>query len=269
MKRVQLFEFEDFNWFPSFMRISMTKLIVVLHDVTKMHLVLGSLVKKAIEKTNAGQIVDLGSGAGGAMPKVKQLLNEDTSFDSVHILLSDLYPDEKAIDHVRSMKINGLDYHKESVNATELDKAPNGLKTMVNSFHHMPKDMARKILRSAYESKEPILIYEMAENKMPLLLWWLFLPLGLTILFIMCLFMTPFVKPLTLEQVIFTYIIPIIPLTYAWDGQASYPRMYAYNDYKELLVGLEDDSYSWEVGPAINTKGKSQGHYVLGTPTIK
>lgn len=247
----------------------MTKLIVVLHNMTRMQLVLASLVKKAIDQTKANQIVDLGSGAGGAIPKVKELLNEDSHYRSLHILLTDLYPNQKAIDHVKAMKIEGLDYHNESVNATLLNKAPKGLKTMVNSFHHMPKPMARQILQSAYESKEPILIYEMAENKIPLLLWWLFLPVGLSILFIMCLFMTPFVKPLTIEQLVFTYIIPIIPIAYAWDGQASYPRMYAYEDYKELLSGLEDESYTWEVNPALNSKGKAQGHYVLGTPMIK
>lgn len=269
MKRIQLFEFEDFAWFPSFMRISMTKLIVVLHNMTKMNEVLVTLVEKAVDRTGASQIVDLGSGAGGAMPKVKEQLNKEEAYAKINILLTDLYPNKGAIDHVNSLKVEGLSYHPDAVNAFHLENVPKGLKTMVNSFHHMPKDNARQILESAYQAKEPILIYEMAENKIPLILWWLFLPIGLIILFTMCLFMTPFVKPLTLEQIIFTYLIPIIPIAYAWDGQASYPRMYAYKDYDELLQGLKDDSYDWEVAPAMNAKGKAQGHYVLGIPKIK
>lgn len=33
MKKIQLFEFEDFNWFPNWIRACMAKLIVVMHGV--------------------------------------------------------------------------------------------------------------------------------------------------------------------------------------------------------------------------------------------
>ena len=33
MKRIQLVEFEDFKWFPTIWRSTMTKLIVVLHKI--------------------------------------------------------------------------------------------------------------------------------------------------------------------------------------------------------------------------------------------
>ena len=45
--------------------------------------------------------------------------------------------------------------------------------------------------------------------------------------------MTPFVKNLTLKQIIFTYLIPIVPLIYAWDGQASLVRMYTFKDIEK------------------------------------
>jgi len=31
MKRIHLFEFEDFSWFPNWLRVRMTRLIVVMH----------------------------------------------------------------------------------------------------------------------------------------------------------------------------------------------------------------------------------------------
>ncbi len=33
MKRIQLVEFEDFKWFPTIWRSTMTKLIVVIHKI--------------------------------------------------------------------------------------------------------------------------------------------------------------------------------------------------------------------------------------------
>ncbi len=55
--------------------------------------------------------------------------------------------------------------------------------------------------------------------------------------------MTPFVKPLTWRQIIFTYLIPIIPICYAWDGQASLPRIYTLKDLDHLLAGLGSWNY--------------------------
>ena len=78
--------------------------------------------------------------------------------------------------------------------------------------------------------------------------------------------MTPFVKPLTWQQVVFTYLIPIIPIFYAWDGQASMPRMYSMDDMDVLLDGLSDKEYTWTKEPAVNAKGKATGTFVIGLP---
>ncbi len=78
--------------------------------------------------------------------------------------------------------------------------------------------------------------------------------------------MTPFVKPLTWRQIVFTYLIPIIPICYAWDGQASLPRMYTLKDLDHLLEGLGSENYIWQKGHAKKKNGKKQGTYLLGLP---
>lgn len=78
--------------------------------------------------------------------------------------------------------------------------------------------------------------------------------------------MTPFVKPLTWRQIVFTYLIPIIPICYAWDGQASLPRIYTLNDLDALLDGLGSESYTWAKGHAKKENGKKLGTYLLGLP---
>jgi len=130
----------------------------------------------------------------------------------------------------------------------------------------MPPNKAREILKSAQDHKQPLLIYEIAENKLPLLVWWLLLPVSLVILFLMSWFMTPFCKPLSLKQIIFTYLIPIIPICYAWDGQASMPRMYTFKDIESLLNEILDDQYQWTMQVAKKDSGKKLGYYVLGVP---
>ncbi len=267
MKRIQLFEFEDFNWFPNWLRNCMTKLIVVLHKMMGISEVLAGLMAKALKGKKLSQIVDLGSGSGGAMPEVMKTLHETQGLEQVSLILTDLYPNPDCIRKFNQDTNDKISYSEIAIDATDIASAPEGLKTMINSFHHMPPDAARKILESAEKNQQALLIYEMAENKIPLLVWWVLLPISLIILMIMVLFMTPFVKPLTWKQVVFTYLIPIIPICYAWDGQASLPRMYSLKDVDQLLEGLGSERYKWEKGHALKRNGKKLGTFILGLPS--
>ena len=266
MKRIQLFEFEDFSWFPGWLRICMTNLIVILQKMIGIPEVLSGLIANVLRKKNLLNIVDLGSGSGGVMPEVMESLRNDQNLKNIQMVLTDLYPNQEMYKKYNINRNDQISYLETSVDATNIANAPEGLKTMINSFHHMPPKKARAILESAQRTNQPLLIYEMGVNNIPLLIWWLFLPISLIILIIMVLFMTPFVKPLTWRQIVFTYLIPIIPVCYAWDGQASLPRMYTLKDLDVLLEGLGSDNYTWEKGYAKKKNGKKQGTYLLGLP---
>ncbi|WP_273568300.1 hypothetical protein [Maribacter halichondriae] len=265
MKRIQLFEFEDFPWFPTWLRTCMTNLIMILHRMMGVSEVLAELIGGILKENKLTKIVDLGSGSGGAMPEVLNIIHRTSGLEHIELVMTDLYPNPEVAKKYNQDENDKISYQETPVDATELTNVPNGLKTMMNSFHHMPPKAARKILESAQKNAQPLLIYEMAENKMSLLLWWVLLPISLAILMIMVLFMTPFVKPITWRQLVFTYLIPIIPICYAWDGQASMPRMYAMKDIDVLLEGLDSDNYTWEKGYATKN-GKKKGTFLLGLP---
>jgi len=202
------------------------------------------------------------------MEQVMRHLRGEEKNQNVELLLTDLYPNKDLIDHYDEEATSNITYHPHAVDARDFSKIPKGLKTMSNIFHHMKPEDGRHILASASQHKEPLLIYEMAENKIPTLIWAIFLPLGLAILFIMSWFMTPFTKP-SLKQLLFTYLIPLIPIFYAWDGQVSMIRMYTFGDFEQLLDGLEVEGYQWEMGQALKEDGKAQGYYVFGRPVEK
>ncbi|MEL6841707.1 MAG: hypothetical protein AAFP02_00705 [Bacteroidota bacterium] len=265
MKRIQLFEFEDFAWFPAPIRNAMTNLIVVLSKMTGAPAVIASLIENTRKSFPFDQIIDMGSGSGGVMPMVVQELNQQDSSKPLNLRLTDLYPNPEFIEEINRKKLPHIQYSQQSTDATDLSKVESGLKTMMNSFHHMPPDKARQILHSAQQHQQPILIYEMSENRIPTIVWWLLLPLSLTILALMTLFMTPFSRPLSWQQLVFTYLIPIIPICYAWDGQASMVRMYTYEDIQHLLPPPTSD-YRWEIAPATKADGKKLGYYIQGLP---
>lgn len=265
MKRIQLFEFEDYAWFPTWMRACMTNLIVVLHRLTGTGEAIIALIKKARKEAPFSQIVDMGSGSGGAMPHVVREMN--AGGDSMRLLMTDLHPSPSVVAEINRREEKGIRYHPESLDATDLRQAPAGLKMMVNSFHHLPPHAAQKVIQAAEESRQPLLVYEMANNKVPTAIWWLMLPLSFTVTMLMAFFLTPFARPLTWQQLVFTYLIPIIPICYAWDGQASYVRMYALKDLEAMVGSLEKEHYRWEIGEGKKANGKKMGSYLLGLPT--
>ena len=267
MKRIQLFEFEDQSWFPKTIRRSMTNLIALLHKMTGTKEVIADLLIPIIREKNYSRIVDLGSGSGGIMPDVVETINNETQSGKIKLILTDLYPNKEQIDMWNNKTDSLIEYYSESVDATKLDQAPDGIKTMINCFHHMPPAGARKILETASNNKEPLVIYEMGENNIPLLIWWILLPVSLFILMLMVLFMTPFVRPLSWQQLLFTYLIPIIPICYAWDGQASLPRMYTMDDLEVLLSDLKSPGYEWSKGKAYKRNKKKLGTFLIGLPT--
>tara|TARA_B100000508_G_scaffold75230_1_gene58671 strand:- start:145262 stop:146068 length:807 start_codon:yes stop_codon:yes gene_type:complete len=266
MKRIQLFEFEDQSWFPSWMRTSLNRLIRVLLNKMGITESASTLINQKLKESNSNQVVDLGSGAGGVMIDVFKNLKATQPDTLPSFILTDLYPSESHVDYVNKLQFDQLRYDHRSINALNLDSTPSGLKTMFNAFHHLRPNEAQRLLESAAKAETPILMYEMADNRIPLILWWLFLPVSLIIVALMCLFLTPMVRPLTFKQLFFTYVIPIIPITYAWDGQASYPRIYTFSDIEELIQNIDMTNYTFEIDYLKNKKGKKQGYYIFGNP---
>ena len=64
MKRIHLFEFEDFPWFPGWLRECMTLYIVTMHRLLRTDSALAPLLVRALKRSSTQQIVDLGSGGG-------------------------------------------------------------------------------------------------------------------------------------------------------------------------------------------------------------
>ena len=267
MRRVHVLEFEDLHWFPTWLRTPMTNVIVVLARALGVTTVLARLVSRALEEQQIDQVVDLGSGGGGVMPEVLERVREAPATRNAELTLTDLYPNLDALKTFNDSDTRELRYLADPVDATDFSSVPPGLKTMVNCFHHMRPAQARAILQAAHDAREPILIYEMATNKLPFPVWLLGLPIALPLVALTCLLLTPFVRPVTARQLLLTYVIPLVPIFYAWDGQASMPRLYSPEDMDELLEGLDSSGYRWEKGAAPKEKGKTLGTYLLGMPT--
>ena len=235
----------------------MTRMIMAMHRLLKTKEDLTELLAKLLKETGETQIVDLCSGSGGPMPDVAKELKHNHGFDSLKLTLTDLYPNHKAAEIFNQEK-EGVSYHEDAVDATDVSDELKGLRTMICSFHHMKKEAARGILESAFEKKQPICIFEISDNSMPLAVAWLAFPINIITAFVA----TILTRPLTLFHILFT-IIPVIPICFAWDGAISNMRTYTHKDLDILLEGLQSEDYTWEKD---TLSGQAKKMYLIGKP---
>jgi hypothetical protein len=140
-----------------------------------------------------------------------------------------LYPNATAAAAINQRPETNVRYELQSVSATDVPPELDGVRTMIRSFHHMPPPVAKAILADAFHKRQPFFAIELSDNSPPIALWWMAIPMGIILPF----FLTPFIRPLTWRQIVFTYVIPILPLLIAWDGSVSNARTYTENDLAE------------------------------------
>jgi hypothetical protein len=132
-----------------------------------------------------------------------------------------------------------------------------GLRSVFNAFHHFNPREARAVLESAVQAWQPIGIFEIPERNLVMMIPFLFTPLYVAIA-------TPFIRPFDWKRLLWTYLIPLIPLTCWWDGMVSQWRAYTIEELLELTQGLH--GYDWTAG-RVPIKGLV-GHvtYLSGIP---
>ncbi len=254
MGRIHLFEFEDQKWFPYFLRNYGTDFLQFLSNKTKMYKPILPIIEKGLQKGKTNQIVDLGSGGGGGLIWLNSELKKNVP--DLKITLTDLYPNIPAFK-LTAAKSENFDYVKMPVDARNVPEDMQGLRTQFLSLHHFkPKD-ASLILQNTMDTNSSIAIFEAQERSVGSILAMLFSPLSV-------LLTTPFIRPFKWGRIIFTYVIPVVPLFVLWDGVVSALRTYSVKEMKQLVENLNGtENYHWEIDRI--KSGPSVILYLLGT----
>lgn len=258
MGRIHLFEFEDQKWFPAFLRNYGTDFLQFLSNKTKMYKPIVPIIEKGLKEGNTDQIVDLGSGGGGGLIWLNSELKKN--FPELKIVMTDFYPNISAFEYSKS-KADNFEYQIEQIDARNVPKDMIGLRTQFLSLHHFEPEDAIQILQNAVISDCPIGIFEAQERSVPSILAMLFSPVSV-------LLTAPFIRPFKMGRIIFTYLIPIVPLFVLWDGIVSSLRTYSVKEMKELVENVKgEEKYNWEIGKVKSGPGVIL--YLLGTKKRK
>ena len=82
----------------------------------------------------------------------------------------------------------------------------------------------------------------------------------------MVLLMTPWIRPVKMSRLLFTYLLPIIPLLVLFDGLVSCVRTYSVEELRKLTEGLDGKDFSWEAGEIGGGKSPVPVIYLIGCP---
>lgn len=254
MRRIHLFEFEDQNWFPTFLRNYGTDFLQFLSNKTKMYQPIIPIIEKGLRKSKTNRIVDLGSGGGGGLIWLNSELKRN--IPDLKILLTDFYPNIPAFK-LTQRKADNFEFIEKTIDARHVPAELNGLRTQFLSLHHFRKNDAIQILQNAIDTNNSIAIFEAQERSIPSILAMIFSPISV-------LLTTPFIRPFKFGRIVFTYLIPVVPLFVLWDGIVSSLRTYSIKEMNELVENLNGtENYDWEINKV--KSGPGVVLYLLGT----
>ena len=240
--RFRLFEFNECSWIPSMLREYATDFLSSLwcfdgFGTTKPAITPAiELMEKSIKKTKATKIVDLACGSGKASYHILLHLKKK-GFRNLKLVLSDLFPNIEIFRNL-SAQNKDVEYEEKPVDAMNCELI--GFRTFFASFHHFNTHQATKIIKDAVDKQVGIGIFEMTYKG----LWNLILLIGLAPLWILLL--TPIIRPVKASRILFTYIIPVIPLMLWWDGFVSVIRTYTEKELERIIKQADpDNTFEW------------------------
>lgn len=255
MPRIHLFEFEDLTWFPENIRNYGTDFLQFLSNKTKLWKPAVPLLEEVLKKTEQTHIVDLASGGGGGLLWINEELKKSNS--NLKITLTDYFPNISAFEYTKKQADN-FEFISTSIDAKNVPKNLLGIRTLFLSLHHFKPNDAQQILQNAVNDNQAIAIFEGQERSILSIFAMLFSPISVALT-------TPFIRPFKFGRILFTYLIPIVPLFVLWDGIVSSLRTYSVKEMESLVSKLKNkDSFDWEIGKKKNGPGVML--YLIGTP---
>ncbi len=257
--RIHLFEFEDLSWFPDSIRQGGTDFLRFFLNSTNFYQPAQKILADVLQRTAQNHVVDLCSGGGGAIEKVTGDLLRNNS--KLSVLLTDKFPNVNAFALISERNEGRIGYTASAVDAKDVPAELPGVRTMFSAIHHFKPHDVRGILKDAVDKKVPIAIFDGGDKH-------IFTLLGILIVQpIMFVLFTPFFRPFKISRLLFTYLLPLIPLMTIWDGMVSVLRLYQPHQLKKIADELDAKDYIWESGKKRNGIGM-QVTYLVGYPAI-
>lgn len=258
MRRIHAIELEDLAWLPKSLRDGVTDYLQMTLLLANPYRGVAPLLREALIKSETDQIIDLGAGGGGPWRRLLPLLGNEQI--SPNILLTDKFPNQSAFAAVARHFPEHIKGYGNSVDASAVPSELAGFRTMFSSFHHFQPEQARAIIANAVENGQGIGIFEATRRDIPTILSMVLTP-------IMALILAPFTKPWRWSRLVWTYLLPFLPLIVGFDGVVSCLRTYTPDELRAFVDSIPgSEGYTWQIGLSAAEKGSIPVTYLIGYP---
>jgi hypothetical protein len=265
MRRVQFIELHEQPWVTSSLRDEITDALQFGLNLAKAYSPIAPLLQGVLDSLGSRSVVDLCSGGGGPWLELsrnlqsQKLQGDAPGLQISHIWLTDKYPNLRALENAGKPSEN-ITYYPSAVDAMKVPSELKGFRTMFTSFHHFSPEDARAILQNAVDAREGIGIFEITRRA----------PLTIGLMFpwaLMPFVCTPWIRPFRWSRLLWTYLIPVIPLVFLFDGVVSCLRTYRPQELREIVAQLTASEYQWEIDEYAT--GKVLITYLIGHPQAR
>lgn len=241
-KRLQLFEFLDLPWVGGWVRQAMLEYLnFLLYRMAQPYRGVEQILSDWASKGHHTTVLDMGSGGGGHVDWLIQR-GDALRLPMPKFVLSDLFPGANLPTWKTIQASHGtskVGYLADPVDACAPEVRTIRLRSMFSIFHHLTPEQARQMLASACSDSDGILVAEGVRRAvLPAVMMAMLLPVYM--------FVMPLAAPhFTARRLLFSMVIPIIPLMMAFDGIASVLRAYTADEMISLFP--EDAERSFEI----------------------
>jgi hypothetical protein len=216
------------------------------------------LIIEGLTQTNSNQIVDLCSGGGGAIERIQKNLLKQSDID-IKIVLTDKFPNKNAFVLISGNTKGNISFSDTSVDASQVPPNLKGFRTIFSGFHHFDNNQAKSVLKNAVDAKCGIGIFDGGNRSILAVMGILVFQPIFFFLF------TPLFKPFRFSRILFTYLIPIIPLCTIWDGVVSIIRLYSPGELLKIAHEVDNEKFYWTAGKKRSNFGLMVT-YLIGYP---
>lgn len=260
MQRIHAFELEDQPWFPRSIRDAMTDYLGFVGNLTPApYEAFTARLHEAMAATGEREILDLCSGGTGPLPTILRLLEQEHGYQA-SARMTDLHPNLGKFEYARATSQGRIDFVAESVDATQVPESLGGFRLISNALHHFQPEMARAILADAVAKRRGIAVFE-ALTRSPLAAAAI-LPSPLLVLLT-----TPFIRPFHWSRLLWTYLVPVVPVACLWDGLVSVLRIYSPEELQGLVSEIPgSDGFVWDIGKLPARGAPVSITYLIGRP---
>jgi hypothetical protein len=233
-------ELEDQPWCPGVLRDAATDYLQTALRLRRSYAATVEPLATALLESRERRVVDLCSGGGGPWLDLVPALR--TRGLEVSVCLTDKYPNVAACQRAQAtLGSDALRFEVDSVDATAVPPRLQGFRTVFTAMHHFQPAAAQAVLANAVRAGEGIAVFDFTERSVRGVLAMLAAPL-----FVLAL--TPLIRPFRWSRLVWTYLVPLVPLLVLFDGIVSCLRTYKPAELMVLAAAAGNGRYRWESG---------------------